>query len=56
MACFRVKILSNEEWAWKREHKVRFIRIGITSLRLKSRSKNLFVKTDLRTCKTKLCN
>ena len=52
---FRLRILFSDDWAWNLAHKVKFISIGMTVLRLKSRSKNLFLKIDLRTYKMRLC-
>ena len=51
----RLKIDFREDWAWNLAHKVKFMRTGMTVLRLKSRSKNLFLKIDLRTYKMRLC-
>ena len=55
-ACFKARMLCKDEFGWKREKSVRFIRTGITTLRLKSRSKNLLAKTDRSTCRIRLCS
>ena len=55
-AYFKASMLYSEEFGWKREQSVRFIRTGMTTFKLNSRSKNLLEKTDLSTCRVKLCS